>query len=303
MEKKKQAVVLYSGGLDSRLAIKLLLDQGFEIHALYFNLPYGCGCCNLDCNFNFTQKELVKLVVIDVTKGPLLSEYLELIKNPKYGSGSGINPCKDCKSYIFKKAKEYADSNDIEVIATGEVLGQRPMSQVSSAIKIIDEEIGFEILRPLSAKLLQETSFEKKGLIDREKLLSIQGRGRKEQMKLAEEYGIKYPSPGGGCYLCEKVPSKRLKFLLEKNLVNEKTLPLSICGRHFFIDGVWFIVARDSRESEILMRFESFIEGAKGKPAVYFNLESGKEKATQLQEAYSTGADEEERKKFREFGL
>lgn len=299
----KRAVVLYSGGLDSRLAIKLLLDQGFEIHALYFNLPYGCGCCNLNCNFNFTQKEKVKMAIIDVTKDPLLSEYLELLKDPKYGTGSGINPCKDCKSYIFKKAKEYADSNGIEVIASGEVLGQRPMSQVAPAMKIIDNEIGFEILRPLSAGLLSETSFEKKGLVDRSKLLSIQGRGRKEQTALAEKYGIKFPSPGGGCLLCEKAPSNRLKVLLEKNLVNEITLPLSIRGRHFFIEGVWFVVARDSVESDLIQGFENCLHGEKGKPAVYFSLDSGKEKALELQDAYATGVSEKDRKKFREFWL
>ena len=96
----EKALVLYSGGLDSRLVVRLLSDQNFQVTALYFALPFGCGCCNLSCNFNFTQKENVKMKIIDVNKEPLLSEYLEIVKNPKFGTGSGINPCKDCK--IFK---------------------------------------------------------------------------------------------------------------------------------------------------------------------------------------------------------
>jgi len=292
----KKALVLYSGGLDSRLVIRLLTDQDFEITAMYFALPYGCGCCNISCNFNFTQKEKVKLVITDVNKEPYLSEYLELMKNPKFGTGSGINPCKDCKIYIFVKAKEYAEEHGIDLIATGEVLGQRPMSQIPSAMKIIDEALGFEILRPLSAKVLPETSYEKSGLVDRSKFLSISGRSRKIQMELAKEYEIKFPSPGGGCLLCEKQPAARLKVLLEKNLITEKSLPLTLIGRHFFIDDTWFVVGRNGLESSIISKFETHIEDAKGKPAVYFSKEKGKEKALELQAAYSTGS--EDREKF-----
>jgi len=299
----KKALVLYSGGLDSRLAICLLAEQGFEVTAMYFNLPYGCGCCNLDCNFNFTQKKEVKLKVFDVTKEPYLSEYLSLIKDPKYGTGAGINPCRDCKAYIFKKAKEYADENNIAVIATGEVLGQRPMSQVSPAMKIIDNEIGYEMLRPLSAKLLQETSWEKSGLVDRSKLLDIQGRGRKVQMQLAEKYKMKYPTPGGGCLLCEKAPAQRLKILLEKNLVNEKTLPLSILGRHFMVGDCWIVVARNGLECSTIDTFKNSIVGEQGQPSVYFSKESGKDDARKLQLAYATGDNEKERDKFDEFKI
>ncbi|MCH7850832.1 MAG: tRNA 4-thiouridine(8) synthase ThiI [Nanoarchaeota archaeon] len=293
--KQKEAVVLYSGGLDSRLTIMLLQDQGFKITALYFNLPYGCGCCNVSCNFNFTQREEINMKIFDVTKEPYLTEYLKVISNPKYGTGTGINPCKDCKIYIFIKAKEYADENGIEVIATGEVLGQRPMSQVPRAMHIIDDALGFEILRPLSAKLLPETSYEKKGLVDRSKLLDIQGRRRIKQMALADEYSIKYPSPGGGCFLCEKEPSKRLKKLFEKNLVNENTLPLSIMGRHFMKDDIWFVVARNSNESAKIESYKTSIMGIKGQPSVYFSNESGIEYAKELQKAYSTGASLEKR--------
>jgi tRNA-uridine 2-sulfurtransferase len=299
----KKALVLYSGGLDSRLVVRMLQDQGLKVEALYFALPFGCGCCNLNCNFKFTQKEETKMTIFDVTKEPLLGEYLKLLKNPKHGTGSGINPCKDCKIFMFKKAKEYADKHKMEVIATGEVLGQRPMSQIRSSMKKIDEALGFEILRPLSAKCLDETSYEKKGLVDREKLYGIKGRGRKRQMGLAKEFGIEYPTPGGGCFLCEKEASKRLKVLLENNLIDEKTLPITMLGRHFLIDNIWFIVARNSNECEILDKFKIILPGGKGKPTVYFNKKSGEQKAKELQKAYSTGADEKEREKWEKLKL
>ena len=299
----KKALVLYSGGLDSRLVVRMLQDQDFEITALYFALPFGCGCCNLSCNFNFTQKEEVKMELRDVNKEPLLSEYLNLLKNPKFGTGSGINPCKDCKIFMFKKAKEYADEHGIEVIATGEVLGQRPMSQIPSAMKTIDEALGFEVLRPLCAKVLKETEVERKGLVDREKLLGIKGRGRKEQMALAEKYEIKYPTPGGGCFLCEKEPSRRLRHLLKYDLITEKTLPLTMKGRHFFINEVWFMVARNALECEIVEKFETSIKGTSGRPAVYYSDEKGKEKAIELQGAYATGDNLEVRDKFSEVKL
>jgi len=297
----KKAVVLYSGGLDSRLAINILQDQGFEIHAVYFNLPFGCGCCDISCNFNFTQESGVKMKIIDVTKEEYLKEYLEIIKNPKYGTGSGINPCKDCKIFIFKKAKEYADKNNIKVIASGEVLGQRPMSQVSSAMKTIDQALGFEILRPLCAKLLPETSYEKEGLVDREKLFDIQGRGRKVQMKLAEEYETKYPSPGGGCFLCEKNVSNRLIQLLKRNLIKEETLILTMLGRHFIIEENWFVVARDMNESLKINEFKNCIIGNKGEPSVYYFLDSGKKIAKDLQKSYTKGSTQ--KNKFEEYKI
>jgi len=293
----KKALVLYSGGLDSRLVIRMLQDQDFEVEALYFALPFGCSCTT--CK----KMDNLKITTLDVTKEPLLSGYLDLLKHPKFGTGSGINPCKDCKIFMFKKAKEYADENGIEIIATGEVLGQRPMSQIPSAMKTIDETLGFEILRPLSANLLKETEAEKKGLVDRTKLLEIVGRGRKEQMALAEKYKIKYPTPGGGCLLCEKKPAVRLKNLLEKNLITEETLPLTMIGRHFYIDNIWFVVARGEEESKIISKFKNHIEDDFGKPAVYYSKESGRQKALELQVAYSTGDNEELREKFKEVKL
>lgn len=277
----KKALVLYSGGLDSRLAVLLLQKQGFKVETIHFLLPFGCGCCNLNCNFKFTQLKNIKMEIIDITKEPFLSEYLQILKNPKHGTGAGINPCKDCKVFMFKKAKEYADKNKIQVIATGEVLGQRPMSQTPKAIETIDEEIGFEIKRPLIE-------------------MGISGRSRKKQIQLAEKFGITYPSPGGGCFLCEKEPVKRLKHLLKKNFITEKTLPLTMIGRHFFIKDTWFIVARNEIESQIIGTFKTSIEDNKGKPAVYYSGKKGTSTALNLQEAYSTGSSKEQREKFKE---
>ncbi|MFH1522106.1 MAG: hypothetical protein ABIF18_04070 [archaeon] len=293
----EKALVLYSGGLDSRLVVRILQEQSLEVIALYFALPFGCGCSNLDL------EKGVKVITIDVKKEPLLSEYLKILKNPKFGTGSGINPCKDCKIFMFKKAKEYADRHGIEIIATGEVIGQRPMSQISSAMKIIDDAIGFEILRPLCAKRLKETSFEKKGLVDRNKFLDISGRGRKDQMELAKKYNIEYPTPGGGCFLCEKEPAFRLKHLLSKNLINEKTLPLSMVGRHFYIDNAWLVVARDAKESGIISKFTNHVKDDAGKPSVYYSNKQARQKALELQNAYSTGGKEEQRKIFDKFKL
>ena len=293
----EKALVLYSGGLDSRLVVRMLQDQGFQITALYFALPFGCGGCD------FNQKEEVKIKTVDVKKEPLLSEYLEILKNPKFGIGSGINPCKDCKIFMFKKAKEYADKHDIEVIATGEVVGQRPMSQTLSAMKIIDKEIDFEILRPLCAKRLKETSFEKRGLVDRNKFFDIGGRGRKVQMALAEKYKIKYPTPAGGCLLCEKKPASRLRHLLKNNLITEEILSLTKIGRHFFINNIWFVVARDAKESGIISKFLNHIKDDIGKPAIYFNKKTGHQKALELQDAYSTGDNQKLRGKFEKFKL
>jgi len=283
-KKKQKALVLYSGGLDSRLVVRLLQEEGLEVEALYFALPFGCGCCDIGCNFKFAQSEDTKMTIFDVNKEPLLSEYLELIKNPKHGTGAGINPCKDCKIFMFKKAKEYADKHKIKIIATGEVLGQRPMSQTGRAMKIIDEEIGFEIRRPLIE-------------------LGIKGRGRKRQMALAKKFKITYPSPGGGCFLCEKAPANRIRTLLEKGLVNEKTLPLTMIGRHFMINDIWMVVARDAKESAMISKFKTIIPDAKGKPSIYLSDMKGEKKALELQEAYSTGENDEERESFKDVKL
>ena len=224
---------LFSGGLDSRLAVKILEEQA-DVECATFLLPFGQGCCSTHCSLNFCQKESIKLKIFDCTSGRLLQKYVEVIRKPRHGRGSCLNPCIDCRIFMLNLAREYADKNNINIVATGEVLGERPMSQHSRALKIVEEDSGLKarLLRPLSAKLLEETEAEKKGIIDRSKLLDISGRCRKRQLELANKYKIQYPTPSGGCLLCEKEFCKRLKPLLNKQ-ITELDIELLKIGRHF----------------------------------------------------------------------
>lgn len=231
-------LVLLSGGLDSRLVVKLLEEQipKGDIYALIFNLPFGSRYSkNLQDTLEFCKEQELECHVIDVTKGKILQEYFKILKKPKYGYGSSCNPCIDCHIWMLKKAKEHSDKQGIEVIATGEVLGERPMSQHKKALNIIEKESKLQgrLLRPLSAKLLHPTKAEQEGKIDRSKLLDIQGRTRKNQMQLARKYRIHYPSPGGGCLLCEPEFAKRLSPLLKKSRIQEIDVQLLKLGRHF----------------------------------------------------------------------
>ena len=251
--KKTKALVLFSGGLDSRLAIKLLQEQNLDVEAVFIKLPFGGGCCNnFSCIFNFSQVSGAKLHTIDASKGDLFQEYIEIIRKPKHGRGTALNPCKDCKIFLFKKAKELADEIGAEIIATGEVLDQRPMSQRKPALLFDEKKAGLEnkILRPLSGKILPPTEYEKKGLIDREKMLDIQGRQRKVQMELAKKYKIKYPMPGGGCLLCEKAYCKKIKPLLEKPNITEQDIDLTTVGRYLNKGDI--ILGRNEDENNML---------------------------------------------------
>jgi len=305
-KRKIRALVLFSGGLDSRLVVKILQEQGLDVELIYFKLPFGCGCCNnLQCNFNFSQKEGMKLKIIDCTKGKLFDEYLEIIRNPKFGRGSGMNPCIDCRIFLLKKAKLYADKRKIKIIATGEVLGERPMSQHSRALKIIDREVEFEVLRPLSAKLLPETIYEKRGLVNRDKFFAIHGRNRKKQMELAKKFGIKYPTPAGGCLLCEKPFSARLKDLFEKKeKISEAEIETLKGFRHFRsnVTDKKIILGKNLEENLKLEELNKILKWniivpEKPGPTAIFENEKDKELALKLIEAYSS-KNLNERKKF-----
>ena len=267
---KQKCIVLFSGGLDSRLAVKIMQERGFEVLALHFNLPLGCGCCDFGCNLNFTQASGAKFKIFDCSKGKLLREYLKILKKGKHGRGAGYNPCRDCKIFIFKKAKKYADEKGIKVIATGEVLGQRPMSQNKKAMKIIDEKIRFELVRPLIE-------------------LGISGRRRNRQIELAKKFKISYPSPAGGCLLCEKAQKNKFKVLLKNNLINEKVLPLVSIGRHFYLNNCWLVIGRNFEENKVIEKFKSSIKSEKGTPAVYYSKKTCRNLAENLQEDYKKG--------------
>ncbi len=276
----EECVILFSDGLDSRVALKLMQERGFEVYVLHFVVPFGKNV--LESVKEFCKKQKVKLKVFDCTRGRLLREYLGVLKNVRFGRGAGFNPCIDCKIWMFKKAREFAKGKKIKVIATGEVEGQRPMSQTGRAMKLIDKETGFTIVRSLSD-------------------FGINGRNRKKQIELAGKFKINYPTPAGGCLLCEKELKNRFDVLINKNLINEKTLRLVNIGRHFFIDNCWFVVARDESDGKIIEMFDRyFVRGVKGKPSVYFNKSAGKSReiAEKLREVYRTGGREKERRRF-----
>ncbi len=249
----KKAIAMLSGGLDSILAVKLVQEQGIEIHAINF-MTLFCTCTHKGCQHAATQAANtlnIPLKILNITE-----EYLEIIKNPKHGYGSNMNPCIDCRIFTFKMAKKYMEEIGASFIVTGEVLGERPMSQRKDAIFLIEKEAGLKglILRPLSAKLFPPTIPETEGIIDRQKLLDISGRSRKPQITLAKEFGINdYPCPAGGCLLTDPGFARRIKDLINHNELTLDNVKLLKMGRHFRLsDKVKFVVGRDDKENEIL---------------------------------------------------
>ncbi|MEI8175890.1 MAG: 7-cyano-7-deazaguanine synthase, partial [Candidatus Omnitrophota bacterium] len=249
----KKAVILLSGGLDSTLAAKMMLEQGVEIEAINFMTNF-CTCTKKGCQHQATKvaHELgIKLTVENMTR-----EYLEVVKNPAHGYGSGVNPCIDCRIFTFRKAKEFMEKIGASFVVTGEVLGQRPMSQRRDAIMIIERESGLKklIVRPLSAQFFDPTLPEEAGIISREKMLGISGRGRKPQFALARELGInEYPCPAGGCLLTDPEFAKRAKDLLARDQFTLENVRLLNFGRHFRISpAAKLIVGRNEKENEAI---------------------------------------------------
>jgi tRNA U34 2-thiouridine synthase MnmA/TrmU len=253
-----KCLVLLSGGLDSSIALKLMLEQQLDVEAVNFTSVF-CRCnAKSGCNYadNLCRKLKVPLYIID--KG---EEYLEIIKNPKYGYGSNINPCIDCRIFAFKKAKELMKDINASFIVTGEVLNQRPMSQHLNTMMLIDKEAGLTglVLRPLSALHLPVTIPEEKGWVNRNKLLNLQGRSRKEQIKLAEEKGITdYSCPSGGCLLTDPSFTERMKDLMRyKPDFTIKDVNLLKYGRHYRLSkDVKLIVGRNKQENEMIINFK-----------------------------------------------
>jgi tRNA-uridine 2-sulfurtransferase len=269
----EKCLILFSGGLDSRLVLKIMQKLKFKIFTVFFKLPF---CKDNEKEIKaFVKKNNSNLKIFNCTKGKLLEEYLEIIKNPEYKRGAGINPCIDCKIFMFKKAKKFADSKNINLIVSGEILNERPLSQTKKAMQIIDKNSNIEdrILRPLT------------------ELYNIQGRQRKKQINLARKFSISYPSPGGGCLLCEKELRKRFETIINKNLVNEKTLSIIKIGRHFLIEDCWLVVGRNKEENLIIEKNENSIFSKKGNPAVYYSSKKKKcrELAEKLQKDYKKG--------------
>jgi len=251
-----KAIGLLSGGLDSTLAVKLMLNQGIEVTALNFITPF-CTCTRKGCKHEANRiAEKFDIPIKVVAAG---GEYIKMVKNPKHGYGKNMNPCIDCRIFMLKKAREYMEEMGTSFLFTGEVLGQRPMSQRREAMTIIEKEAGLEglILRPLSAQFLEPTIPEKEGLIDREKLFGIRGRWRKPQMELAEEFGIEdYLCPAGGCRLTDPQFARRVREAFEHDEDGIQDMNLLKYGRHFRLpSGVKVIVGRNEEENSIISKF------------------------------------------------
>jgi len=243
-----RGIGLMSGGLDSMLAARVLMDQGVEVVSVTFKTPFFGS----ERGERAGQVLGIRHIVLDITE-----DHLTMVKDPAHGYGRNMNPCIDCHAMMFEKAGELLEDLEADFLFSGEVLGQRPMSQNQGALRTVEKVSGYEglILRPLSALLLPETRAEVSGQVDRSRLLDIQGRSRKNQMELAEKYGIEeYPSPGGGCLLTDPGFSVRLNELLVKN---PDAAPMDIerlkVGRHFRSPGgSKIVVGRHHADNEIL---------------------------------------------------
>jgi len=254
-----KALGLLSGGLDSTLAVRLMLEQGVQVETLNFMTPF-CLCGRKGCDAtNVASKFKIKLKRIF-----LGNEYLKMLRKPKHGYGKNMNPCIDCRILMLKKAKQYAKQTGADFIFTGEVLDERPMSQHRRAMEIIEREAGLEgkILRPLSAKCLPETDAEKKGWIERERLLEIKGRSRKRQIELARSFSLSdYPYPAGGCLLTDREFTAKLRDLFKhKRAVRLKDISLLKVGRHFRLGSNKIIVGRNEVENKSLLSLKALAD-------------------------------------------
>ncbi len=247
---KAKALVLFSGGLDSILTIKLLQESGVQVEAINFVTPLSAGQSYVD---SIARKFRVKVHKVKVD-----STYFSMIRKPRHGYGANMNPCLDCKIYMFRRAAAFARKYKFDFLATGEVLGERPFSQIRPLMFLIEKEAKLDgkIVRPLSGKLLPPTEAEKKGLIKRENLLAISGRNRKPQLGLAKRFGIKeFPSPGGGCLLTDPGFAHKLRdFLKHSKSFSWDDVSLLRLGRHFRMGKEKIIVGRRHDENLALKK-------------------------------------------------
>lgn len=245
----RKAVALVSGGLDSTLAVKLMQDQGIEVVALNFLTPISINNSQKVTRIGtqFGRECKVSLLGMD---------YLRMVESPSHGYGKNMNPCIDCRIFMLRLAGRYMEEIDASFLITGEVLGQRPMSQRQDTLRIIERESNLKdrLLRPLSAQLLEPTAAEREGIVDRDKLLGLSGRSRKGQMRLAEKLGIKdYPTPAGGCLLTDENYSRKLRdlFCYHGSDYTLGDVELLSIGRHFRLSkSVKVIVGRNEGENQ-----------------------------------------------------
>jgi tRNA-specific 2-thiouridylase len=271
----RKAIALLSGGLDSLLAIAVVTAQGIEVEALHFYTGFSVverrrrlgqerGAYG-DAIRRSGARLGAAVRIIDVSQ-----EYLDVVLHPRYGYGAHVNPCLDCHLFMLRKSRQHMVQVGADLVITGEVLGQRPMSQYRSALQMLERESGLEglLLRPLSAKLLSPTIPEREGWVDREKLYAFQGRSRKPQMRLAEEVGLKeYPQPAGGCLLTDGNYARRFRDLVahtDAETLSPEDMMLLAMGRHFRVsERAKCIVGREEAENEYLDQ----VQGDRGRMA------------------------------------
>lgn len=256
---KVKALGLLSGGMDSALATRIMISLGFDVVALNFSSPF-CTCTRKDHGCKNEAVRLGEELGIEVRVEFMGQEYIDMVRSPKYGYGKNLNPCIDCRIMIFKRAKEVMEEIGAAFIFTGEVVGQRPMSQNKNTMVLIEKQSGLtgKVVKPLCAKLLPPTEAELNGIIDRDKMLAIHGRSRKEQIRVfKEEFGVtENLCSSGGCLLTDSQFSGRMRDLLDHDdTANVKDARFLRLGRHFRIsDDLKLIVGRDEAENDRLER-------------------------------------------------
>lgn len=245
--KEHSCFALFSGGLDSILVVKLMQKLGYKVIAIFFETPFFPS----DHARQAAKENDIELEIIDISR-----EHIEMMKQPRYGFGKNMNPCIDCHGLMFRKAGELMHKYGVDFLISGEVLGQRPMSQRNDALNSVAKlsDVKDLLVRPLSQRLLRDTLPIREGWVNKNDMLDIQGRGRYRQIELANEYGIRnYQNPGGGCLLTDVGFSRKLKDLFDHNIYDVSNINLLKVGRHFRLDDhSKFIVGRNNSENEVI---------------------------------------------------
>lgn len=254
---KRKALALFSGGLDSTLAMKLIIDQGIDVIACNINTGFGSTKDRLAHMQNMCDQVGAELRIIDIR-----DEYLrEVLFDPKYGYGKNFNPCIDCHAKMFEVAKRHMIAEGADFLISGEVMGQRPMSQNKDALQTVLEASDCDglLLRPMSAKRLKPTIAETEGWVDREKLEAICGRNRDRQMELAAAFNLKdFESPGGGCLLTDENFAKKMRDFIAHDTFELQDIPVMKFGRHMRLpDGAKLVIGRDQEDNTHIQTIEN----------------------------------------------
>ncbi len=259
MKKKYRCFSLFSGGLDSMLSVVFMRKLGYEVLPIFFRTPF------------FTQEKALvsaKEIGVDLIVHDITEKHLGMMKNPRYGFGKYLNPCIDCHGLMFKTAGELMSKYDVDFLFSGEVLGQRPMSQRKDALNSVGKlsHVKDLLIRPLSQKLLVDTLPIREGWVNKDEMLDIQGRSRQRQMEMAKEFGINhFPTPGGGCLLTDRGFSNRLQDLFDHDMSELDFIKYLKTGRHFRINkDVKLIVGRNKGDNDALTEL--------GQDEIFFKL-------------------------------